>query len=180
MARLQAGRGLGDGDEFFKEWNRQDAARSACEESALNAKRNATPGEKTTRMKLATEDVKAWSRILGLPKKLTRQMTFESQLTSMKDALIGLLIYLTLAFGFLYVEQHIRNGNWFGTSPTFGRYRCTKDCSGHIAGYKWADAHKISSMRGCPHGNSRSFYKRVPRLKFHEAINPPDDEGDQN
>ena len=86
-------------------------------------------------------------------------MTFELQRTYMKDAMIGLLIYLTLAFGCLYIGQHIRSGNWFGTSPTFGRYRCTNDCSGHKAGYKWADAHKISSPRGCPHGNSRSFYE---------------------
>lgn len=77
----------------------------------------------------------------------------------MKGPLIGFLIFLTIVLGVLYVDQRIRDGNRLGASPTFGRYRCTKDCSGHVAGYKWAEQRKVSTAFGCPHGNSKSFYE---------------------
>ena len=40
-------------------------------------------------------------------------------------------------------------------SPTFGGYDCLGDCSGHAAGYDWAQQH--NEVDGCPGGNSPSF-----------------------
>jgi hypothetical protein len=42
----------------------------------------------------------------------------------------------------------------------FGGYDCTDDCSGHAAGYRWAEAHNVSSESDCPlRGNAMSFYE---------------------
>ena len=39
---------------------------------------------------------------------------------------------------------------------TFKGYECTEDCSGHEAGYEWAENNDISDIDDCG-GNSRSF-----------------------
>lgn len=39
---------------------------------------------------------------------------------------------------------------------TFHGYECTEDCSGHEAGYEWADENEINSIDDCG-GNSNSF-----------------------
>lgn len=39
---------------------------------------------------------------------------------------------------------------------TFGGYDCTDDCSGHEAGYEWANAQGIDDPSDCG-GNSQSF-----------------------
>ena len=39
---------------------------------------------------------------------------------------------------------------------TFGGYECTEDCSGHKAGYEWAERQGISDSNECG-GNSQSF-----------------------
>lgn len=42
----------------------------------------------------------------------------------------------------------------------FGGHECTDDCSGHAAGYRWADAHNITNESDCPlNGNATSFYE---------------------
>lgn len=38
----------------------------------------------------------------------------------------------------------------------FGAYACTQDCSGHEAGYHWAEMNDIDDSWACS-GNSRSF-----------------------
>lgn len=38
----------------------------------------------------------------------------------------------------------------------FNGYRCTVDCSGHEAGYDWAEDHGITDAEDCD-GNSESF-----------------------
>ena len=38
----------------------------------------------------------------------------------------------------------------------FGSYSCTVDCSGHEAGYQWAEDNSISDVEDCD-GNSESF-----------------------
>jgi hypothetical protein len=41
-----------------------------------------------------------------------------------------------------------------------GGYECTDDCSGHAAGYRWAEAHNIADASNCPlRGNATSFYE---------------------
>lgn len=42
----------------------------------------------------------------------------------------------------------------------FGSYECSDDCSGHAAGYRWAEAHNVTSVSSCPlRGNAISFYE---------------------
>lgn len=41
-------------------------------------------------------------------------------------------------------------------SDTFYGYRCTEDCSGHEAGYDWAERNGINDIYDCD-GNSQSF-----------------------
>jgi len=42
---------------------------------------------------------------------------------------------------------------------TYGGFDCTDDCSGHAAGYKWAEKHNIEDEDNCPEGNSQSFHE---------------------
>jgi hypothetical protein len=46
-----------------------------------------------------------------------------------------------------------QNDNQIGT---FMGYECTEDCSGHEAGYEWAEENEISDPDECG-GNSESF-----------------------
>ncbi|MFE0014129.1 hypothetical protein ACFWXH_04735 [Mesorhizobium sp. NPDC059054] len=39
---------------------------------------------------------------------------------------------------------------------TFGGYDCTEDCSGHKAGYEWAEQNNVTSTSDCT-TNSQSF-----------------------
>lgn len=39
---------------------------------------------------------------------------------------------------------------------TFAGYECTQDCSGHLAGYNWAEEKGIADPNDCG-GKSRSF-----------------------
>ena len=41
-------------------------------------------------------------------------------------------------------------------SRTFHGYPCTEDCSGHEAGYEWAENNSITDPNDCS-GNSQSF-----------------------
>lgn len=45
-------------------------------------------------------------------------------------------------------------------APTFGGYDCTYDCSGHEAGYTWADENQICDT-DYSYGNSESFNEGV-------------------
>jgi hypothetical protein len=56
----------------------------------------------------------------------------------------------------------------FATTPSlarsFGGYECTVDCSGHKAGYEWAEAKDISDEESCEAilrrwPNQNSFYE---------------------
>ena len=49
-----------------------------------------------------------------------------------------------------YVKENYSGYN------TFGGYDCTEDCSGHEAGYNWAEENDISNEYDCD-GNSNSF-----------------------
>jgi hypothetical protein len=42
----------------------------------------------------------------------------------------------------------------------FGAYDCSDNCSGHAAGYHWAEAHSITDESDCPlRGRALSFYE---------------------
>lgn len=44
----------------------------------------------------------------------------------------------------------------YPAEQTFSGYKCTVDCSGHAAGYQWAEEHDIDDEDDCG-GNSQSF-----------------------
>lgn len=48
-----------------------------------------------------------------------------------------------------YKQQPLSTGTFLG-------YRCTSDCSGHLAGYNWASRRGASGYASCT-GNSQSF-----------------------
>ena len=59
----------------------------------------------------------------------------------------------------------------------FGGHECTDDCSGHAAGYRWADVHNITNESDCPlNGNATSFYEGC--LVYVEDPNRGADEDD--
>jgi hypothetical protein len=42
----------------------------------------------------------------------------------------------------------------------FGGYDCSDNCSGHAAGYRWAEEHSITAETDCPlRGGALSFYE---------------------
>lgn len=67
-----------------------------------------------------------------------------------------------------------------GQDRHFGGYECTDDCSGHAAGYRWAEENSITDPSRCPlRGNRVSFYEGC--LAYTEDPSrgaDEDDEGD--
>ena len=63
----------------------------------------------------------------------------------------------TLAFAMFstFVFAHTASSE----NRKFGDFDCTEDCSGHAAGYRWAERHDIVDEADCPLGNSRSFHE---------------------
>jgi hypothetical protein len=59
---------------------------------------------------------------------------------------------------------------------TFGDFDCTVDCSGHAAGYKWADKHSIDDEGDCPQGNSQSFHEGCVAYTQDNAHDPDADD----
>lgn len=86
-------------------------------------------------------------------------------MTTIKNILILILIY---GSGFwILTELGDLNNDALISSPqqdfeegnsvdTFYGYKCTQDCSGHKAGYLWAEEKDIDSDSDCG-GNSKSF-----------------------
>jgi hypothetical protein len=62
-------------------------------------------------------------------------------------------------------------------AQTFGDFDCTVDCSGHEAGYNWADPHGIDNEEDCPDGNSQSFHEGC--IAYTRDSNQGADEDDQ-
>jgi hypothetical protein len=88
---------------------------------------------------------------------------------------LSALAFFAVLGGIVYFARHYRDGNPSESSssprtiqthsdesrPEFDGYDCTVDCSGHEAGYRWAEAHSISDGDDCDvageHSNSPSF-----------------------
>jgi hypothetical protein len=69
-------------------------------------------------------------------------------------------------------------------AQTFHGYPCTQDCSGHEAGYNWAEQHDIEDPVDCG-GNSNSFVEgcEAYATEHQEGVqedetDSPDDEDD--
>jgi hypothetical protein len=75
--------------------------------------------------------------------------------------------------------------NATGSAQTFHGDPCTDDCSGHEAGYNWAERHNIEDPDDCG-GNSNSFIEgcqtyateHQESLRENKSDNP--DNGDEN
>ncbi len=53
----------------------------------------------------------------------------------------------------------------YASARTFGDYECTMDCSGHKAGYEWAEARGITDEAAC-----ETILGRWPnRVSFYEG-----------
>lgn len=63
-------------------------------------------------------------------------------------------------------------------SRTFSGYECTDDCSGHEAGYQWAEDNSIDDPDDCS-GNSDSFIEGC-RAHAEEQIDSDMDDKDDN
>ena len=58
--------------------------------------------------------------------------------------------------GETYPEYDARRDALGGSAGSYAGYGCTEDCSGHEAGYQWAEDHEISDPDDCG-GTSWSF-----------------------
>jgi Magnesium chelatase, subunit ChlI/Magnesium chelatase, subunit ChlI C-terminal len=59
---------------------------------------------------------------------------------------------------------------------TFGDFDCTDDCSGHSAGYKWAEKHGVEDEDNCPDGNSQSFHEGCIAYTRDQSLDPDSDD----
>jgi hypothetical protein len=63
---------------------------------------------------------------------------------------------------------------------TFHGYDCTVDCSGHQAGYEWAEEHDITDPSDCS-GNSQSFIEGCQAYAEEQGgVDGSDDERDNS
>ena len=58
--------------------------------------------------------------------------------------------------GETYDQYRSRRDDLGGGAGSYEDYGCTQDCSGHQAGYEWAEAHGVSDASDCG-GDSWSF-----------------------
>lgn len=61
---------------------------------------------------------------------------------------------------------------------TYRGYRCTVDCSGHEAGYEWAEQHAIDDEDDCG-GNSQSFIEGCIAHVREQASGASDEDSDE-
>jgi hypothetical protein len=92
--------------------------------------------------------------------------------------------------GLVALTRHARAGIILGFATVimasesgareFGGYDCSDDCSGHAAGYRWAEVHTISSEADCPlRGGAISFYEGCPvYVEYPSRGADEDDDGD--
>ena len=57
-----------------------------------------------------------------------------------------------------FINEDAPKKRWRKTGGLwFKGYKCTKDCSGHKAGYRWSKGKKINNVKNCPIGVNNSF-----------------------
>ncbi len=79
----------------------------------------------------------------------------------------------TLAFAISATITFAQAG--YAQDRTFGDFDCTDDCSGHSAGYKWAERHSIEDEGNCPEGNSQSFHEGCVAYTRDPSLDPDSD-----
>lgn len=53
--------------------------------------------------------------------------------------------------------QYFRTADSAAAQQTYGGYECTDDCSGHKAGFEWAQQNDIQDESDCEGSSSQSF-----------------------
>ncbi len=108
---------------------------------------------------------------------------------------LSALVFLAVLWGIIYFARHYGDGNPAESSssrpietdadesrPKFDGYDCTEDCSGHEAGYRWAEDHSISDGDDCDaageHSNSPSFAEGC--RAYVDGDSEPDDDVDSD
>lgn len=79
----------------------------------------------------------------------------------------------TLAFAITATIAFAQTG--YAQDRTFGDFDCTDDCSGHAAGYNWAQQHSIEDEGNCPEGNSQSFHEGCIAYTRDPSLDPDSD-----
>lgn len=79
--------------------------------------------------------------------------------------------------GETYAEYDERRDELGGSEGSSGEYGCTEDCSGHEAGYQWAEEHDITNPDDCG-GYSWSFEEGC--RKYAEEQSGDDSEEDED
>ena len=79
-----------------------------------------------------------------------------------------LLLFLALPFSTLALAQGYFHG-----------YPCTDDCSGHEAGYNWAEKKSIENPDDCD-GNSNSFIEGCKAYAIEQQETEPSDQQGDN
>lgn len=76
-------------------------------------------------------------------------------------------------------EIYQKSGDRFdeGKKSTFHGYECLEDCSGHEAGYEWAEENDIDDIDACD-GNSNSFNEGCQAYVKENADSSDDYDGD--
>jgi hypothetical protein len=109
----------------------------------------------------------------GLIERLRELGLRSSDMSNARNPLSALAFFAVLGW-IVYFARHYGDGNPPESSstrpiqtdsnesrPEFDGYDCTVDCSGHEAGYRWAEEHSISDGDDCDtageHSNSPSF-----------------------
>lgn len=86
--------------------------------------------------------------------------------------------------GETYDEYKARRDGLNGSAGSYEGYGCTEDCSGHQAGYEWAEAHSVTDASDCG-GDSWSFQEGCVAYAQEQsggdsgsAASSPDDQSD--
>jgi hypothetical protein len=79
-------------------------------------------------------------------------ISLPGQIEAIMRAYIMIVALLALAiFALVYTART--------QDRTYAGFNCAVDCSGHEAGYRWAEQHSIDDEDYCPDGDSESFYE---------------------
>ena len=95
------------------------------------------------------------------PKSQPKEKPFISGPKELFSFILSMAFILFMAAAYLSScsekkEPEPKTSYTSSTKKWFGNYECKDDCSGHKAGYEWADENYITSDWDCS-GNSESF-----------------------
>jgi hypothetical protein len=114
-------------------------------------------------------------------------LSISGKLIGLAILAIGALVYWSESSGSAHTDA-TQPQSPIVSSPSTGStiegYDCTSDCSGHEAGYRWAEEHAISDGDDCDtageHSNSPSFSEGCHAYVDGDSDSQPDSDLDDN